>query len=535
MVLPINRTARHWSSASGSFDAESSRALYQDRLRFFTKAFTLISFVFWVLGSVVTLAGTRKGLEHVLFHPSRLAHVAFTVGAAGIWAVLARRRFSAAVIDLVDIGLTIGLGASFGAMTLVMPGNVGTWVAPVMIFINLALIRAVIIPSPPRRTFLLTLIAAAPVVAAAFRRDAPPPGTPEYLYPAYVPLWCLCAATCAAAGAHVVYGLRAQVREAAQLGQYTLLEKIGEGGMGAVYRAKHALLRRETAVKLLPPDRASPEDLARFEREVQHTSQLRHPNTIAIYDFGHTVDGVFYYAMEYVGGIDLEQLVEQDGAQPAARVVHVLQQVLGALEEAHGAGLMHRDVKPANVLLCFRAGLGDVAKVVDFGLVKEVGPGAEASATSEHVIAGTPLYLAPESIRDPARVDARADLYALGAVGYYLLTARSVFEASSVIDVLAKHLNEAPAPPSTRIAAEVPDDLESVILRCLEKDPAARPQTAREVKELLGRCRSAGEWTERDAATWWDRRAAGPAVAPAKSAGATALALTIDVRERAEE
>ena len=199
--------------------------------------------------------------------------------------------------------------------------------------------------------------------------------------------------------------------------------------MGIVYRAHHALLRRPTAVKLLPAGRAGESNLSRFEREVQLTSSLTHPNTVAIYDYGHTPDGIFYYAMEYLDGMDLEELVELDGAQDPARVVHVLRQVCGALAEAHGVGLVHRDIKPANILLCERGGIPDTAKVVDFGLVKQlstsgVGPGV----STVNNIMGTPLYLSPEAITSPEKVDARSDLYALGAVAYYLVTGKAVFE-----------------------------------------------------------------------------------------------------------
>ena len=186
------------------------------------------------------------------------------------------------------------------------------------------------------------------------------------------------------------------MREARRLGPYTLVEKIGEGGMGAVYRASHALLRRPTAIKILPPQRAGEMDLARFEREVQMTSQLTSPHTVSVYDYGRTPDGLFYYAMEFLDGIDLEELVRRDGPMPPGRVVHVLRQVCEALGEAHRAGLIHRDVKPANILLCERGGRFDVAKVVDFGLVKSVS-GSDPGVTLENTVPGTPHYMAPES------------------------------------------------------------------------------------------------------------------------------------------
>jgi serine/threonine-protein kinase len=231
----------------------------------------------------------------------------------------------------------------------------------------------------------------------------------------------------ATAGSGVIYGLRREVRRALRLGQYTLEEKLGEGGMGVVYRARHALLRRPTAVKLLKGDRLGEASLRRFEREVQLTASLSHPNTVSVYDFGRTPEGVVYYAMEYLEGLSLEQLVAEAGAQPPGRVVHVLRQVLGALAEAHGVGLVHRDVKPGNVILCERGGLSDVAKVVDFGLVKDLD--AADALSHEGMLVGTPLYLAPEAIRSP-NADPRSDLYSLGAVAYVLLTGNHVFDGA---------------------------------------------------------------------------------------------------------
>jgi len=203
-----------------------------------------------------------------------------------------------------------------------------------------------------------------------------------------------------------------------RLGQYTLERKIGAGGMGIVYRASHAMLRRPTAIKLLPPDRAGEASIARFEREVQMTAQLSHPNTVAIYDYGRTPEGVFYYAMEYLDGINLEDLVRTYGAQPAGRVLAILDQVCGALAEAHERGLVHRDIKPANIILTERGGEPDVAKVVDFGLVKPiVTDDPRLTMSMPGVMTGTPLYLSPESLTSPESGDPRSDLYALGAVG----------------------------------------------------------------------------------------------------------------------
>ena len=307
----------------------------------------------------------------------------------------------------------------------------------------------------------------------------------------------------ALSASRVIFRLRGRVREAEQLGQYTLLRKLGEGGMGIVWEAKHALLQRRTAIKLLPPERAGAEAIARFEREVQLTSQLTHPNTVAIYDYGRTADGAFYYAMEYLDGMDLQRLVELDGPQPPARVVHVMKQVVSALAEAHALSLVHRDIKPANIVLCERGGRHDVAKVVDFGLVKSV-TGQDPTFSAAHVILGTPLFLSPEAIRGPEGVDARSDLYACGAVAYYLLTGRPVFEGDKLVEICSHHLFNAPLPPSLRLGAPLPAALEQIVLRCLEKLPDARFASAQALYDALSEC-GAPAWTDAEARASWAR------------------------------
>ena len=220
--------------------------------------------------------------------------------------------------------------------------------------------------------------------------------------------------------------------------------------MGVVYRARHVMLRRPTAIKLLPPEKAGEETLRRFEREVQLTAQLTHPNTVSIFDYGRTPLGVFYYAMELLDGLNLAQLVGRDGPLPAGRVVRILTQVCGALAEAHGVGLIHRDIKPANIILSERGGVADVATVVDFGLVKKIDPGdadRTQAVTASNVVTGTTLYLAPEVIAGGRAVTARSDLYAVGAVGYYLLTGLPVFEAETIVEIFAHHLHTPPVPP----------------------------------------------------------------------------------------
>jgi serine/threonine-protein kinase len=313
------------------------------------------------------------------------------------------------------------------------------------------------------------------------------------------------AAAAAALASHVLFGLRKKADDGKHVGPYTLVEKIAAGGMGVVYQARHPMLQRPVAIKLLRPEIANDANLARFEREAQITSELTHPNTVAVFDYGRTSGGASYYAMEYLEGMTLEDLVANHGPQPPARVVHILAQASSALAEAHAKGLVHRDVKPANIILCERGGVADVVKVIDFGLVKELASATDVS--DEGTLTGTPLYLSPEAIENPRAVDARGDVYALGAVGYYLLTGHQVFGGSSLVEVCEHHLHSAPMPPSQRLGAPLPDDLESILLRCLEKDPAARPRDALAVSAALATCADAKGWSADEANRRWEEEA----------------------------
>jgi eukaryotic-like serine/threonine-protein kinase len=371
--------------------------------------------------------------------------------------------------------------------------------------------RAITVPSTPGHTVGVTGACAVPVLALTYHVGLRQP-TSGWMSPvldtAFMGVWVvLCLAICGTASG-IIYGLRVQVAQAQQLGQYVLDELIGEGGMGIVYKARHAMLRRPTAVKLVLPERAGSAAVERFEREVQLTAMLTHPNTVNIYDYGRTADGIVYYAMEYLDGIDLEKLVGHFGPQPSGRVVYILEQIAGALAEAHGVGLVHRDIKPANVILCNRGGLPDVAKVVDFGLVKDirVTAGKSPTLTRTDAIIGTPHYLAPEVMLTPEAIDGRSDLYALGAVGYFLLTGQPVFSGSSVIDICVKHVQSIPVLPSARLGAPIHSGLEALILRCLAKRPDERPQTA---DAFLSELTAAAvpRWTRAEAVTWWKQHA----------------------------
>ena len=325
--------------------------------------------------------------------------------------------------------------------------------------------------------------------------------------------------------------------KARQLGQYQLVEKIGEGGMGVVYKAHHALLRRETALKLLTPDRADAVSIQRFESEVRLTSRLMHPNTIQVYDYGHTPEGIFYYAMEYLEGLNLAELVERYGTQPEGRVINLLIQVCESLSEAHALGLIHRDIKPGNIFVTDRGGVPDMVKVLDFGLVRTVASTDDDAlrAADAAIFVGTPNYMSPEAVQDSANTDARSDLYAVGAVGYYLLTGQGPFDGETAAEICRKRLEEEPLPPSTRIGRSICPQLEALILRCLERDPKDRPQAAHELITLLAASPRIADWNVERRAAWWvaHREAIDQARASEVEPIGTGEAVDIEVEDRA--
>jgi serine/threonine-protein kinase len=318
-------------------------------------------------------------------------------------------------------------------------------------------------------------------------------------------LWMGVAAAMVVFTAYRIEMLREEATAARRLGQYVLKQRLGAGGMGEVYLAEHVLLRRPCAVKLIRSERAGdPIQLLRFEREVRLTSNLTHPNTIQVFDYGHTDDDVFYYVMEYLEGLTLEELVRSHGPVPPPRAVYFLRQVCAALREAHEIGLIHRDVKPGNVKVCERGGEHDVIKLLDFGLALPlVGfVAGQGKLTQEGIIAGTPDYMSPEQASGQPVVDGRSDIYGVGALAYYLLTGTPPFVYPSPVRTLAAHLYETATPPGEKCPG-VPAELEAVVLRCLAKDPADRFQDARALAEALTACPTSGQWSAADAATWW--------------------------------
>ncbi len=492
------RSARVPWSPSASED--EIRAYVQERLRLmagliFWVCLALFGFVLVMYALYPDTRPVRAGVVH------RVASVGLLILGA-IWGYTLRTPREVSLLYRLDVVITLSIGTVFGLSAYASSEQRAAVYAAFIWHTFTVMTRAIVVPSSGRRTAIVSSISYVPMLAAGVAMAAQYPWrleVPPVPFVIGVAMFCGMATLLATTGSRVIYGLRAQIREARQLGQYTLDGLIAEGGMGAVYRARHALLRRPTAVKLLPPDKYGADSVARFEREVQHMSQLTHPNTVHVYDYGRSPDGVFYYAMELLDGVDLEVLVHLDGPQPAARVVHILRQICGALDEAHGRGLIHRDVKPANVLLCRRGTEPDVAKVLDFGLVAELDHRPDGGP----IVLGTPAYVAPETITAPDQITPSIDLYSLGAVAYFLLTGHRVFDGKSVTELCIQHVSQTPAPPSSRTDLPISPALEALVLQCLAKDPAARPPSARALRTALSSVPEVSAWDEDVALAWW--------------------------------
>lgn len=506
-----------------SDDSEEARAFLQARVTLFWKVMffiTLLSSAMGVFGAVA-----RPGLDLWLM-------LVQTAQSGAFWWLCQRGQRPVAFSRLMEGGglvFYVTCGVSVGRYLLVGVARDRSLVDPAAILMAdayismlqlfgtglMVAIRAALIPSQPRRTVIVTsLIGVPPILVSAFVVPAADglldwrpvgSGALPWLPMSAVVMWTFVVITCTLIS-KVIYGLRAEVREARRLGQYVLERKIGEGGMGEVYRARHGMMRRPSAVKLLRGTQAGEVQLARFEREVQLTARLTHPNTITLFDYGRTHDGVFYYAMELLDGANLQRIVALDGAQPVARVVRILTMICGALHEAHGIGLIHRDIKPANIMLCSQGGEHDVVKLLDFGLVKELAVDHEAQLSGVSTLVGTPQYMAPESILEPGAADVRSDIYALGAVAYYLLAGEDVFNGKSIVELCIQHLHQAPEPLVSRGVA-VPAELEALVLACLDKKPEQRPQTAGELRRRLQAC-VVPVWDSEQARAWWLRHEA---------------------------
>ena len=375
----------------------------------------------------------------------------------------------------------------------------------------------VVVPTPPRRALIAALgsVSAVPVVYAAAMTTGNVfflPNAIQFFFGLVFPY--LLVVMMAYVGARVVYALGAEVSRARELGSYRLVERLGEGGMGEVWKAQHRLLARPAAIKLIRPAMGadgrsgiSADAQRRFEREAQVIARLRSPHTVDLFDFGIAADGGFYYVMELLEGLDTETLVRRNGPIPAARAIYLLRQVCHSLSEAESYGLVHRDIKPANIFLCRYGEDFDFVKVLDFGIVKPTHDSAETglSLTRELSVHGTPAYIAPEQALGAVDLDGRADIYATGCVGYWLLTGQLVFDAPTPMGLLLHHTQTPPVPPSARTELPIPDALDRLILSCLEKDRALRPQSARELSCRLADIEGADGWTEALARDWWGR------------------------------
>lgn len=311
---------------------------------------------------------------------------------------------------------------------------------------------------------------------------------------------------------HVIHGFGVHLHKAEEIGSYQLTELLGKGGMGEVWKGRHSMLARPAAIKLIRPDVLDidegrrEEAVIRFEREAQATAALQSYHTINLYDFGVSDEGSFYYVMELLDGLSLDVFVKRFGPISAERTVFLLHQVCHSLGEAHDKGLIHRDVKPANIYICRMGQDFDFVKVLDFGLVKSNQSSKDAiqQVTLRGVVTGTPGFMAPEMAMGDTPVDERADIYSLGCVGYWLLTGQHVFEGDTPLSTVVQHIQSKPIPPSQKSELEIPNNLEKIILTCLEKDPNARPQNVWEIDKLLAVCDIEKIWTNQQAKEWWD-------------------------------
>ncbi len=492
------------------------------------------------IAAIIMLAGfgtflVRTYVERppdMLFQPVDLGIFTAVVALmAAITTVLVSRiPLSVCVLRKLELTLFGAAGAYFAWIQIVVfqNGRVVEWANPDHIdsvlrlaagshglrWFMLIVVYGTFIPNTWRRcAIIVTIMALTPLVITAlgcWNCTVQGPHMPYALFDLATLM--AVGAAIAVFGSYKLGELQHEAYEARRLGQYVLRRKLGSGGMGEVYLGEHTLLRRRCAVKLVRSDQAGdPTNLSRFEREVQAMATLTHWNTVEIYDYGRAEDGTFYYVMEYLPGLSLQQLVEQYGPLSPERAVHFLRQVCAALQEAHSIGLIHRDIKPSNVIVCERGGVYDVAKLLDFGLVHGLGPALGQNAdrlTVQGTILGSPPYMSPEQASGK-EADARTDIYSLGVVAYFLLSGQAPFVRDTAMEMLMCHVYE-PVPPLTDLRPDLPADLLEVVMRCLEKNPAKRFADVESLEQALSQCQCADQWLRSEAAAWWKehRRAA---------------------------
>ena len=498
-------------------DTSNGLDFVRERLALVGKTLFLVSFGFYLflLASMVLVGGAP--FVAVVKAPVALGHLAASWTMGLLWLLASRARLSRRSLGALDAISIVVAGGFLSLMTLQDEGQILQTLLALMVTV---MVRAILVPSRPSRTMVLSALAFVPTVIVCIARHHP-----TQLLPGFTPgfqklhmtlntvLWSVLGTTLATIVSRVIYGLRQQVAEANELGQYILEEPIGGGGMGEVWRARHRLLIRPAAIKLIRPQAlpamAGDSELLmrRFEREARATAALKSPHTVQLYDFGATEDGRLYYVMELLDGLDLDTLVRQLGPLPAERVVRLLRQVCAALQDAHGNGLVHRDIKPANVVVSRAGTTFDFVKVLDFGLVKLDSPrGAGKDAinlSAEDSWSGTPGYMAPEVVLGATDTDHRVDLYALGCVAYWLLTGTMVFEGENPMQVMMQHAQAEPKRPSDRVDLPIPAALEALVMECLEKDPARRPASAEVVRNRLDAVPLPSVWTAERAEQWW--------------------------------
>ncbi|HKU62212.1 MAG TPA: serine/threonine-protein kinase [Gemmatimonadales bacterium] len=500
-------------------DSSGGTGFVRERLALLAKTLFLVSFGFWLfLLASLTLIGGADAFA-VVRGPVALGHICASLTMAALWFVTTRARWSLKALGALDAGAFALAGVFLAFMTVTDESQI---LQVLLALLVTAMFRAIIMPSRPGRTALITALIFLPTVVICIARHHPTnflpgfsPGYQKLHMTLNTILWAVLGTVVATIVSRVLYGLRRQVAEASELGQYLLEEKIGGGGMGEVWRARHRLLIRPAAIKIIrakavPGMATDPELLVRrFEREARATAALTSPHTVQLYDFGVAEDGRLYYVMELLDGLDLDTLVRQYGPLPPERVVHILRQVCAALQDAHANGLVHRDIKPANIVVSRAGTTYDFVKVLDFGLVKLDSPararGAETvKLSTEDSWSGTPGYMAPEVVMGATETDHRVDIYALGCVAYWLLTGKLVFEGENAMQVMMQHVTAEPRRPSARIGRALPAALEALVMECLEKDPGRRPASAEVVGERLAAVQIPEVWTAEQAEQWWE-------------------------------
>jgi eukaryotic-like serine/threonine-protein kinase len=493
-------------------DTSNGLDFVRERLALVGKTLFLVSFGFYLflLASMVLVGGAP--FLAVVKGPVASGHLAASWTMGLLWLLASHARLSVRSLGALD---AFSIVVACGFLSLMTWNDQGQILQVLLALTVTVMIRAILVPSRPGRTMVVSALAFLPTVVVCIARHHPTAllagftaGYQKQYMTLNTVLWSVLGTTLATIVSRVIYGLRQQVAEANELGQYVLEEKIGGGGMGEVWRARHRLLIRPAAIKLIRPQISGDPELLlrRFEREARATAALKSPHTVQLYDFGATEDGRLYYVMELLDGLDLDTLVRQYGPLPAERAVHILRQVCSSLQDAHTNGLVHRDIKPANVVVSRAGTTFDFAKVLDFGLVKLDTTRNEADAvklSTEGSTSGTPAFMAPEVVLGVADTDHRVDLYALGCVGYWLLSGKLIFEGRSAVEVMFHHAHTPPPRPSTRSELPIPAPLEELVMECLEKDPARRPASAEAVGTRLDAVSLESAWTVERAERWW--------------------------------